>query len=111
MAYSTFMAKSESEARLSSILRPDKGKPTVQVQGPPGPSSQATTPSRPPLNLRLCCVIEDEGLVFPVDIPTQGDVVDLKKKIQSERAMGILRDTDPHSLELWKVSIMDECMM
>ena len=58
---------------------------TVQVQGPPGPSSQVTsTSSMPSSNLRLCCIIEGEGLVFPVDIPTQVDVVDLKRK--SERA-------------------------
>src|SRR5438309_1788558 len=110
--YSTFMAQSVSEALLSSILRQNKGKPTVEVQGPPGTSSQATsTPCMPSSNLRLCCAIEGEGLVFPVDIQTQDDVVDLKKKIQSERARGILRGIDPHSLELWKVSIMDECVM
>ena len=79
--------------------------PTVQVQGPPAPSSQAT--STPSL-IRLYCVIEGEGLVFGVDISAQDNVSDLKKKIQIERAKSILRDTDPHSLELWKVSIMDE---
>jgi hypothetical protein len=111
-AYSTFMAESESEARLSSILRLSKGKPTVEVQGLPGPSSQATsTPSMPSLKLRLCCVIDGEGLVFPVDIPTQVDVVDLKKEIQSERAQDILQDVGPHTLELWKVPIMDEYVM
>jgi hypothetical protein len=65
----------------------------------------------PSLNLRLCCVIEGEGLVFPVDIPTQDDVVDLKKKIQSERAKDTLQDVDHHTLELWKVPIMDEYVM
>ena len=49
---------------------------------------------------RLCCVIEDEGLVFPVDILAQADIVDLKKKIQSERAMSTLQGIDPHSLKV-----------
>ncbi len=102
----------KSESRLSSLLRLNKAKATVQVQGPLGSSSQATsTSSMPSLNLRLCCVIEGEGLIFPVDIPAQADVVDLKKKIQSERAMSTLRGVDPHTLELWKVSIMNECAM
>jgi hypothetical protein len=35
-------------------------------------------------------------------------VSDLKKEIQRERAMGILKDIDPHILELWKVSAIDE---
>jgi hypothetical protein len=65
----------------------------------------------PSLNLRLCCAIEGEGLVFPVDIPAQADVVDLKKKIQSERAMDTLQDVCPHILELWKVSTHHECAM
>jgi hypothetical protein len=83
------MSQSESEARLASILHLNKGKPTVQVQAqdPPGRPSQATSiPSMPSLNLRLCCVIEGERIIFPVDITVQADVVDLKKKIQSERA-------------------------
>ncbi len=58
--------------------------------------------------LRLCCVIEDENLVFLVDVPAQADVVDLKKKIQSERALDTLQGVGPHILELWKVCIVDE---
>ena len=65
----------------------------------------------PPLNLRLCCVIEGEEIVFPVDIPAQADIVDLKKEIQSERAKDTLQDVGPHTLELWKVPIMDEYAM
>ena len=61
-----------------------------------------------PENLRLCCVIEGENLAFTVDISAQADVVDLKKKIQSERAMDILQGVGPHILELWKVCIVDE---
>ena len=101
------MTQSESDlARLSSTLRPNKA---VQVQGPPGPSSQATSnPSVPPLNLCLSCVIVGEELVFPVDIPTRDHVVDLKKKIQKERADDTLQGVGPHTLELWKVPIMDE---
>ena len=57
--------------------------------------------------LRLCCIIEGEKLVFPVDVPAQADVVDLKKAIQSERARGTLQGIDPHILELWKVCILN----
>ena len=65
----------------------------------------------PSLNLHLFCVIEGEGLLFPVDIPAQADVSDLKKEIQSERALSSLQGIDPHTLELWKVCIMNECVL
>jgi len=35
-------------------------------------------------------------------------VSDFKIKIQRERAMGILKDVDPHMLEMWQVSVIDE---
>lgn len=61
-------------------------------------------------SLCLCCVIEDEDIVFPVDIPTQARVIVLQKDVQSERAMGqdTLRGVSPHKLELWKVRVSNE---
>jgi len=35
-------------------------------------------------------------------------VSELKKAIQREREMSILKGIDPHKLELWKVSTIDE---
>ena len=35
-------------------------------------------------------------------------VSDLKEEIQRERAMGTLKYVGPHTLELWKVSVIDE---
>ena len=64
----------------------------------PGPSSQA-----PMSSLCLCCVIEDEDIVFLADVPAQARVTVLKKEIQKERAMDTLQGVDPHTLGLWKV--------
>jgi len=90
--------KSESHP----VFIPNKGKATL------------SSPSTPPIPFepyRLCCVIEDEGLVFTVDTLAHGDVIDLKKDIQKGRDPGVLQGVDPHILELWKVCIMDECVM
>jgi len=46
-------------------------------------------------------LIENEYLIFPVDVWCTTDVENLKKVIQSERAF--LKDVDPQK-ELWKVS-------
>ena len=54
-------------------------------------------------SLCLCCIIEDEDIVFPADVPAQARVINLKKEIQRERALDTLRGVDPHILELWKV--------
>jgi hypothetical protein len=35
-------------------------------------------------------------------------VSELKEATQSKRALGSLKDVDPHALELWKVSAIDE---
>jgi len=35
-------------------------------------------------------------------------VSELKKVIKKERELGTLKDADPHTLELWKVSAIDE---
>jgi len=80
--------------------QPNKGLQGHE-QGPSGPSSM------PSLNLRLFCIIEGEKRLFPVDIPAQADVSDLKKKIQNERALSTLQGVDPHILELWKVCIIN----
>ncbi|KIL57441.1 hypothetical protein M378DRAFT_171770, partial [Amanita muscaria Koide BX008] len=58
--------------------------------------------------LRLKCLIEGEDIVFPVTAGCNDEVSDLKKLIRSERALGSLKDIDPHTLELWKVSTIDE---
>ena len=59
-----------------------------------------------PTTLRLNCLIEGEGIIFKVT--AAGDVSDLKKSIQKERALGTLKAVDPHELELWRVSAIDD---
>jgi len=63
----------------------------------PGPSSHA------PKMSSLCCVLEDEDIVFPVDVLAQDRVSDLKKSIRHERELDTLKGVGPHILELWKV--------
>ena len=58
--------------------------------------------------LRLKCLIEGEDIVFPVTVVRDDEVSDLKEKIQSKRALDSLKDVGPHTLELWKVSAIDE---
>ena len=58
--------------------------------------------------MSLCCVIEDEDIVFLVDVPAQARVTDLKKEIQNERAMDTLQGVGPHTLELWKVCVSNK---
>ena len=53
---------------------------------------------------RLTCVIEGDSVAFPVTVGRGYLIAHLKKVIQTERAMDVLKDTDPHTLELWKVS-------
>jgi len=57
--------------------------------------------------LRLCCTIEGEKLVFPVDIPADAEVIDLKIKIHSDRVLDTLQGVGHHILELWKVCIVN----
>jgi hypothetical protein len=59
-------------------------------------------------DLRLRCLIERENIVFPVTVACGKEVSDLKKSIQKERALSSLKDIDPHTLELWKVSAIDD---
>jgi hypothetical protein len=56
---------------------------------------------------RLNCLIEGKSIVFLVTVGHDCVVSDLKKEIR-ERALDILKDIDPHTLELWKVSAIDE---
>ena len=70
------------------------------------PSSASHAPEMS--SLSLCCVIEDEDIAFPVDVPAQARVSTLKKEIQCERAMDTLQGVDPHILELWKVGVSNE---
>ena len=58
--------------------------------------------------LRLNCLIKGEDIVFSVTAVCDYEVSDLKKFIQSKRALGSLKDVGPHTLELWKVSAIDE---
>ena len=53
------------------------------------------------------CVIEDEYKLFPVTMGRDYAVSELKKVIQSE-ARHALKDIDPHTLELWTVSAIDD---
>ena len=57
---------------------------------------------------QLNCLINRESIVFVVTVGCDCVVSELKEEIQRKRAMGILKDVDPHTLELWKVSTIDE---
>jgi len=57
---------------------------------------------------RLNCLIEGESNVFLVTVERDCVVSDLKEKIQMKRALDSLRNVGPHTLELWKVSAIDD---
>src|SRR6266550_6120514 len=61
-------------------------------------------------SLRLNCLIEGESIVFVVTMKHDDVVSDLKKVVQSERALGALKHVGPHTLELWKVSAIEESL-
>jgi Crinkler effector protein N-terminal domain len=52
----------------------------------------------------LNCLIEGEFIVFPVTAERDWLVGHVKEAIQKARELGTLKDVDPHTLELWKVS-------
>ena len=56
----------------------------------------------------LRCVIKSESVAFTVEVSYCIKIGDLKKEIQREQAMGILKEIDPHRLQLWKVSAINE---
>ena len=58
--------------------------------------------------LRLKCLIQGEDIVFPVTAGCDDEVSDLKESIQGKRALDSLKGVGPHTLELWKVSAIDE---
>ena len=58
--------------------------------------------------LRLKCLIAGETIVFPVTARCDDQVSDLKEFIRSKRALDSLKGVCPHTLELWKVSAIDE---
>jgi Crinkler effector protein N-terminal domain len=61
-----------------------------------------------PSKLRLNCLIKGESIIFPVTVERDWVVGKLKKKIKKQQELGTLKGIDPHTLELWKVSIIDE---
>ena len=63
-----------------------------------------------PTTLQLNCLIEGEDKVFTVTAAGDDNVSILKELIQSKRALGTLRGVDPHDLELWKVSAIDDLL-
>ena len=67
----------------------------------------ATSVSSQDGSCRLNCLIEGKSVVFLVTVGCDCVVSDFKKEIR-ERALDILKDIDPHTLELWKVSAINE---
>jgi len=64
-----------------------------------------------PAPILLNCLIEGEDVVFVVPVGPKDVVSGLKELIQSKQAQGSLKDVDPHTLELWKVSAIDEPLL
>ena len=62
------------------------------------------------MSLQLNCLIEGEAIVFLVDVVRDIAVSGLKEAIQSKRILDSLKDVGPHTLELWKVSAIDESL-
>ena len=56
----------------------------------------------------LNCLIEGESNIFVVRVWPEDVVSELKESIQSKRALDSLEGVGPHTLELWKVSAIDE---
>jgi Crinkler effector protein N-terminal domain len=57
---------------------------------------------------KLNCLIEGESIVFTVPVGRDWNISNFKKAIQSKRELDTLKGVDPHTLELWKVSAIDE---
>jgi hypothetical protein len=68
----------------------------------------ATSVSSQDGSCQLNCLIKGESIIFLVTAGCNCMVSDLKEDVQRKEAMGILKDIDPHTLELWKVSAIDE---
>lgn len=52
----------------------------------------------------LWCLVEGDAEVFVIEVPVDHYVFKLKRIIHRDGQMGILRNFDPKSLKLWKVS-------
>ena len=61
--------------------------------------------------LQLNCLIEGESIVFVVPVERNNVFSDMKEKIQNERDKDSLKGIDPHTLELWKVSAIDDPLL
>jgi hypothetical protein len=68
----------------------------------------ATSVSHQHRSRRLNCLIDGESIVFLVTAGRECVVSELKKAIQEERAMDTLKNVGAHTLELWKVSVINE---
>jgi Crinkler effector protein N-terminal domain len=56
----------------------------------------------------LRCLIEGESAVFTVQVSSRIEIGDLKEVVQRKRALDTLKNVGPHTLELWKVSAINE---
>ena len=56
----------------------------------------------------LRCLIEGESAVFTVQVSSRTEIGDLKEVVQRKRALDTLKNVSPHTLELWKVSAINE---
>jgi hypothetical protein len=57
---------------------------------------------------RLNCLIEGESIIFVVTAGHDWMVSDLNEDVQRKRAMDTLKNVGAHTLELWKVSAINE---
>lgn len=55
--------------------------------------------------IRIRCLVEGDSHVFNVDITANQEISNLKEEIQRKRANGILKNVDPHALELWNMKV------
>jgi hypothetical protein len=63
----------------------------------------------PPFRL-LKCLIEGESIVFSVTADRDFQVSELKEVIQRKRELDTLKNEHPYTLELWKVSVIEESL-
>jgi hypothetical protein len=57
---------------------------------------------------QLLCLIEDESVVFPVNVACSAIVGDLKELIRTKRELDTLKNVGAHTLTLWQVSAIDD---
>jgi len=100
---SSSQAKTSFQTQRTSAAPP----PVPTVDSAPTTMSATSIPSQDG-SCRLNCLIEGESIVFVVSVGRDCVVSELKEEIQGKRAMGVLKGVDPHTLELWKVSAINE---